>query len=236
MTSEKLPVSRDAFVQRHKKLYRTDSGRESVVNVGWPADATVYKVLTDWGSFIAGIVALLAGIIAYIGALRAARTQVRAVFAAIERPAIFVEATRACWHTSHLPNIPFIEYNIHNHGRTAAIIKSRKISAVVVEKIPTVAPCENAKRLSDQTSIVANGALKDLTETVYRGDDTDKLESVRTRARILLFSGVIEYEDPFGGHQFVARFGWIFEPSDPAIPHSNERFLACDIPGYNVNT
>jgi hypothetical protein len=196
----------------------------------------LYKLLTDWGGLIGGCAALIAGAIAYIGALRAARTQVSAVFAAIERPAIFVEAVRARWHTSHIPNIPFIEYSIHNYGRTAAIIKYRKVNAAVVETIPNVASCETAKAMFDWTSVEANGTLKDLTETVLRNGDTDKLERVRERARVLIFSGIIEYEDPFGKQKFTTLFGWIFEPSDPAIPHSNERFIACDIRGYHVNT
>jgi hypothetical protein len=56
----------------------------------------------------------------------------------------------------------------------------------------------------------------------------------RRRARVLIFSGIIEYEDPFAKAKFTTRFGWRFEPSDPAVPHSNERFIA--IHGYNVNT
>jgi len=206
------------------------------VCIGWPADFTWYKLLTDWGSLIGGVFALIAGVIAYIGALRAARTQVSAIFVGIERPAIFVEAQRARWNTSHLPNIPFIEYSIHNHGRTAAIIKSRKMSAAVVETIPKAAPCESATEMHDGTSVVASGALAGLTETIVRNDDTETLERVRARTRTLIFSGIIEYEDPFGKRKFVTRFGWVFDPSDPTIPHSNERFIACDKAGYNVST
>ena len=203
---------------------------------GWPADLTWYRLLTDWGSVIGGVFALIAGGIAFIGALWAARTQVRAIFAGIERPAVFVEAQRARWNTSHIPNIPFIEYSIHNHGRTAAIITSRKINAVVVEAVPHVARCETATQMADSTSVVANGILRDLTETIIRNDDTEKLERVRARTRTLIFSGIIKYRGPFGKREFITRFGWIFDPSDPTIPHSNERFIACNKPGYNVTT
>ena len=204
--------------------------------VGWPADLTLYKLLTDWGSLVGGGLALIAGLIAYQGSLRAARTQVSAIFTSIERPAIFVEARRAHWHTSHVPNVPIVEYSIHNHGRTAAIITSRKISAIVVETIPEDALCDSAREFHYCTSIVANGSLADLTETVVQGDDTDKLEHVRARTRTLIFSGIIEYEDPFGKQRFTTKFGWIYEPNDPAIPHSNERFVAYDKAKYNVRT
>jgi hypothetical protein len=46
--------------------------------LGMPTDLTVYKLLTDWGSFIGGILALIAGGVAYIGARRAAAMQVEA--------------------------------------------------------------------------------------------------------------------------------------------------------------
>ena len=61
--------------------------------IGLPADLTWYRLLTDWGSVIGGVFALIAGGIAFMGALWAARTQVRAIFAGIERPAVFVEAS-----------------------------------------------------------------------------------------------------------------------------------------------
>jgi hypothetical protein len=45
----------------------------------WPADLTVYKLLTDWGSFIGGGLALIAGVLAYIGARQAAAKQIAAL-------------------------------------------------------------------------------------------------------------------------------------------------------------
>jgi hypothetical protein len=42
--------------------------------IGWPADLTAYKLLTDWGSFIGGVFALLAGAALYV----AGRQQVKA--------------------------------------------------------------------------------------------------------------------------------------------------------------
>jgi len=35
------------------------------MTLGFPSDLTLYKLLTDWGSFLAGILALAAGILAY---------------------------------------------------------------------------------------------------------------------------------------------------------------------------
>jgi len=49
------------------------------VDLGWPADVTLYKLLTDWGSFFAGIFALIAGAVAYIGAKQAAVRQIAAL-------------------------------------------------------------------------------------------------------------------------------------------------------------
>jgi hypothetical protein len=40
---------------------------EPVLNIGWPADLTWYKLLTDWGSLIGGVFALRAGAALYIG-------------------------------------------------------------------------------------------------------------------------------------------------------------------------
>jgi hypothetical protein len=34
--------------------------------MGWPAEVTVYKLLTDWGSFIGGICALFAAAALYV--------------------------------------------------------------------------------------------------------------------------------------------------------------------------
>jgi hypothetical protein len=31
------------------------------LQMGWPADLTLYKLLTDWGSIIGGVLALIAG-------------------------------------------------------------------------------------------------------------------------------------------------------------------------------
>jgi hypothetical protein len=45
-----------------------------VLNTGWPADLTWYKLLYDWQTIIAGVLALIAGIAAY----RAGRQQARA--------------------------------------------------------------------------------------------------------------------------------------------------------------
>lgn len=47
----------------------------------WPTDLTAYKLLTDWGSLIGGVLALAAGLIAYIGARQAAAKQVAAMTA-----------------------------------------------------------------------------------------------------------------------------------------------------------
>ena len=49
------------------------------MNIGWPPDLTVYKLLTDWGSFIGGGIALVAGVLAYIGARQAAAKQIAAM-------------------------------------------------------------------------------------------------------------------------------------------------------------
>jgi hypothetical protein len=40
------------------------------MNFGLPCDLTWYKLLTDWGSLIGGVFALIAGVIAYGAGLR----------------------------------------------------------------------------------------------------------------------------------------------------------------------
>jgi hypothetical protein len=46
------------------------------MNMGWPADQTWYRLLTDWGSVIGGIFALVAGGAAYLaGYLQASATR-----------------------------------------------------------------------------------------------------------------------------------------------------------------
>jgi hypothetical protein len=52
-----------------------------LARVIWPADVTAYKLLTDWGSLIGGVLALVAGLFAYVGARQAAAKQVAAVAA-----------------------------------------------------------------------------------------------------------------------------------------------------------
>jgi hypothetical protein len=49
------------------------------LHVGLPAALTIYKLLTDWGSFIGGGIALIAGVLAYIGARQAAAKQIAAM-------------------------------------------------------------------------------------------------------------------------------------------------------------
>jgi hypothetical protein len=39
-------------------------GYKDHVDIGWPANLTFYKLLTDWGSLIGGVFALTAGVIA----------------------------------------------------------------------------------------------------------------------------------------------------------------------------
>jgi hypothetical protein len=58
-----------------------------MLNMGWPADLTWYRLLTDWGSLIGGIFALIAGAALYI----IGRHQVRATTQAADRE---IAATR----------------------------------------------------------------------------------------------------------------------------------------------
>ena len=43
------------------------------MHVGWPADLSWYKLLTDWGSLIGGGIALAAGVLAYVAGVKQAR-------------------------------------------------------------------------------------------------------------------------------------------------------------------
>ena len=46
------------------------------MDLGFPADITLYKLRSDWGSFIGGILALVAGVIAFLaGRMQAVATR-----------------------------------------------------------------------------------------------------------------------------------------------------------------
>ena len=47
--------------------------------MGWPPDLTWYKLLTDWGSFIGGGAALIAGVLAFIATRQATNRQIAAL-------------------------------------------------------------------------------------------------------------------------------------------------------------
>jgi len=47
--------------------------RRPTLSIGWPADLTLYKLLTDWGSIIGGVFALIAGAAAYVAGVKQAR-------------------------------------------------------------------------------------------------------------------------------------------------------------------
>jgi len=54
-------------------------GDYQVMPLGLPYDLSLYKLLTDWGSFIAGILALAAGVMAYLAGVRQANATREAV-------------------------------------------------------------------------------------------------------------------------------------------------------------
>ena len=47
--------------------------RRPTLSIGWPTDLTLYKLLTDWGSIIGGVFALIAGAAAYMAGVKQAR-------------------------------------------------------------------------------------------------------------------------------------------------------------------
>ena len=49
---------------------------DAPLEIGWPADLTLYKLLRDWGSAIGGLLALFAGFIAFAGVWFSAKKQV----------------------------------------------------------------------------------------------------------------------------------------------------------------
>jgi hypothetical protein len=61
------------------------------VNIGWPADLTWYKLLDDWQTMIAGVLALIAGIAAY----RAGRQQANATLQASKEQVAAADAQLA---------------------------------------------------------------------------------------------------------------------------------------------
>jgi hypothetical protein len=57
---------------------------------GFPCDLTLYKLLTDWGSFIAGVLALVAGFLAYLAGTLPAKNKRRDEVADV-REAVAIE-------------------------------------------------------------------------------------------------------------------------------------------------
>ena len=57
-------------------LYVENAGSKAV-NTGWPADLTWYKLLTDWGAFIAGSLGFAAAIVAVLLAMSSERRKAR---------------------------------------------------------------------------------------------------------------------------------------------------------------
>jgi hypothetical protein len=92
------------------------------VCIGWPADLTWYKLLTDWGSFIGGVLALIAGGLLYYISRRQFKLA-RAEFISTHGPKITVRAFRL-----HLEGVTAdykypIEFIYLNEGETAAHIR-----------------------------------------------------------------------------------------------------------------
>src|SRR5271156_5933407 len=44
----------------------TSLNDERAMDIWWPADASLYKLLTDWGGFLGAIIALIAAIFAFV--------------------------------------------------------------------------------------------------------------------------------------------------------------------------
>jgi len=105
------------------------------MTMGWPANLTVYKLLTDWGSLIGGVFALIAGAVAYIAGYMQARAtreaanmQVAAVRKSEERE---VDALRKSLATE-LRQLVGRSLGAHNSLRNLVTKKNGPITARMV--------------------------------------------------------------------------------------------------------
>ena len=145
----------------------------------------------------------------------------------LERPAVFVEATFA---RVGYGGVPHVEYKISNYGRATAIIRSRRVMALIRDEIPDSPPHHDGNAgEQDWTALPCNGVIAQLYENLVPIADRSDINGGTKK---LIFCGRLTYEDAFGKVYFT-DFGSIFEPQDRRNPHIDERFVACDKAGYN---
>ena len=190
--------------------------------IGWPADLTWYKLLTDWGSFIGGSFALIAGAALYcIGQKQAKLTKIVAHAARdaakalprIERAYVFAEVIpRAISSLGEMP----IDVCFHNHGRAPHLITQLRAYSIILESTPSALiefpGTENA--VPQGIVIKADGDHWLHTPITINSDGWTKIKTMETT---LFCVGKIEYEDVLGRHRetgFCWRgYGFMISPN-----------------------
>ena len=157
------------------------------MNVGWPSDLTAYKLLTDWGSLIGGILALFAGAAAYIAGYmqasatrEAARLQVEAMRQSAERE---VEALRRSIATE-MRIIIALSLGAHATLKKLAMQTASPITARMVESSSRV-PAAVIYAGSSHKIGLLSGSVPMEVVTIYNGvelarDATERVMRSRT--------------------------------------------------------
>lgn len=194
----------------------------------------------EWVTAAFTVVLAFSTILLYVATMGAAKGAKQAAEAAkialigLDRPYLFIgEIGPYVTRMHNIPFYPYVDYSIENHGRAPAIIKSRKISLLLVDEIPKRPPYDKIPSNQDYTVLSAEARLKNIVARVNTPADKAGVDRIRSKAVRCLFVGIIEYEDVFG-KVFETGFGYVYEPSD-GTHVSNDAFVACDYPGYNYH-
>ena len=162
------------------------------MSIGWPADLTWYKLLTDWGSLIGGIFALIAaGLLYYIS--RRQFNLARAEFVSTHRPQIIVRNLTTFGVVVGGPVT--ISFMIINIGISPAIINSVEACIFLkskTDKVPRdlrLTLCTSAK----ERLVSGDFTITGQTSTFLPG--LHHIEALQKGERLLCIAGCVNYAD-----------------------------------------
>jgi hypothetical protein len=169
--------------------------------MGWPADLTWYKLLTDWGSLIGGVFALIAGAALYIighvqaDAIRkqtvALKQQLRGAEETAERQFALIGITSGNLSSEFINHSPRLRamLKMQNGGQTPAY-RVRGEGGIKSGAVFENTWIEETKPFAENSMLIPNA------EFAYRLFFTDFTTSVEDGHRLFVF-GRIEYVDAF---------------------------------------
>jgi hypothetical protein len=154
----------------------------------------------------------------------------------LERPWVFVSEITPRHGSDGKILIPFIEYNINNHGRATAIIKKRSTGMILVNTIPYVPPFDRTESVEEWMVLEPMGKFPTSQRCSDRVD-IDTFNKINGGLITCLFFGKIEYEGPSGAG-YITRFGYIHDPvrARGGETFENDRFIVRNKNVYNEYT